>query len=171
MKKTVIIINGKGGSGKDAFCDAAALTWKTRNRSSITPIKELALKIGWNGEKDERGRLLLVRLKEAMTEYNDLPQSYLLREYEEFMQSDETVMFAHIREKDQIDRFAAAIPTACYTLLVHRPSLDDVVLGNSSDDLAESFDYDLRFENSGTFQELPLAVKEFLFPVIGGING
>ncbi|MBR6812699.1 MAG: hypothetical protein IKM51_04940 [Oscillospiraceae bacterium] len=166
MKKTVIIINGKGGSGKDAFCDAAELTWKVRNRSSITPIKELALKIGWNGEKDEKGRLLLVRLKEAMTDYCDLPQNYLLKEYEEFMQSDEEIMFAHIREKDQIDRFAAAIPTNCYTLLIHRPSLDSVVLGNSSDDLAESFEYDLRFENSGTFEELPNAVKDFLLPVL-----
>ncbi len=166
MKKIVIIINGKGGSGKDAFCDAAEKTWKVRNRSSITPIKDLALQIGWDGKKDERGRLLLVRLKEAMVEYCDLPQSYLLKEYEEFMQSDETIMFAHIREKDQIDRFAAAIPTACYTLLIHRPSLDAVVLGNSSDDLAESFEYDLRFENSGTLEDLPRAVKQFLSPII-----
>ena len=75
-------------------------------------------------------------------------------------------MFAHIREKDQIDRFAAAIPTACYTLLIHRPSLDAVVLGNSSDDLAESFEYDLRFENSGTLEDLPRAVKQFLSPII-----
>ena len=166
MKKTVFIIGGKGGSGKDAFCDAASVTWKVRNRSSITPIKEMAARIGWDGKKDERGRLLLVRLKEAMTDYNDLPQNYLLEEYKEFMQSDEHIMFAHIREKDQMDRFAAAIPTACYTLLIHRPSQDGVVLGNSSDDLAESFEYDLRFENSGTLEGLPQAAKEFLMPIV-----
>ena len=51
MKKTVIVINGAGGVGKDTLCDAVALHLPTCNISSITPIKEIARTFGWNGEK------------------------------------------------------------------------------------------------------------------------
>lgn len=42
MNKIVIIINGRGGVGKDTLCDFAAKHYKVENISSITPIKDLA---------------------------------------------------------------------------------------------------------------------------------
>ena len=47
--KLTIVINGKGGVGKDTLCRFAAERYKTRNISSITPIKELAAACGWQG--------------------------------------------------------------------------------------------------------------------------
>ena len=52
MEKIVIIINGLGGAGKDTLCDLVAKHYKVRNVSAITPIKNIAQKYGWNGEKD-----------------------------------------------------------------------------------------------------------------------
>jgi hypothetical protein len=50
MQKTVIVINGSGGVGKDTLCDIAATHYSVWNISSIDPIKELAAITGWNGD-------------------------------------------------------------------------------------------------------------------------
>ena len=42
MLKTIIVINGAGGVGKDTLCNIAARHFAVWNISSITPIKELA---------------------------------------------------------------------------------------------------------------------------------
>ena len=43
--KLTIVINGMGGVGKDTLCRFAAERYKTENISSITPIKELAMRM------------------------------------------------------------------------------------------------------------------------------
>ena len=166
MKKLVIIINGRGGSGKDTFCDAVGKTWSTMNVSSITPIKELALRIGWDGEKDLRGRRLLSRLKEAMTEYCDLPNRYLMEQYEKFVSGDQTAMFVHIREQSEIERFRSLVALPCRTLLVTMPRLDGSVYGNLSDDLADSLSYDYTFVNDGPLEGFDARACAFFSSVL-----
>ena len=51
MKKTVIIINGQGGCGKDTLIGIASKYYNISMISSITPVKQVALKAGWEGEK------------------------------------------------------------------------------------------------------------------------
>ena len=51
MKKYVVIINGKGGVGKDTLCDIVSKKYCVNNVSSITPIKQIAQIGGWKGEK------------------------------------------------------------------------------------------------------------------------
>ena len=55
MNKLTIVINGKGGVGKDTLCMSLPHR-RVRNISSITPIKEIAAMHGWNGEKDLKSR-------------------------------------------------------------------------------------------------------------------
>ena len=85
--KPVIVINGSGGVGKDTLCEWVKQRIPTRIVSSVDPIKRLAAEGGWRGEKDERGRLLLVRLKQAFVEYNDLPLRYLTEEYQKYLKT------------------------------------------------------------------------------------
>ena len=47
MEKTVIVINGAGGVGKDTLCEFAEKHYKVMNISSITPIKEIAAMCGY----------------------------------------------------------------------------------------------------------------------------
>ncbi|MEY8322001.1 hypothetical protein AAK894_13180 [Lachnospiraceae bacterium 46-61] len=42
MKKTTIIINGKGGVRKGTLCDFVSKHIKTKKISSITPIPKIA---------------------------------------------------------------------------------------------------------------------------------
>ena len=84
-EKVLIIINGKGGVGKDTLCAFAGRYFQAKNVSSITPIKEIAAAYGWQGEKTPEARRFLADLKEAFTRYNDLPTQYLLEQYKEFL--------------------------------------------------------------------------------------
>ena len=54
MRKTTIVINGPGGTGKDALI-ASISNYRVMNTSSIDPIKAIATTCGWNGEKDDAG--------------------------------------------------------------------------------------------------------------------
>jgi len=159
MEKLVVVINGKGGVGKDALCDALANAYAVTNISAITPIKEIAMAHGWRGEKDERSRRFLAELKRVFAEYNDLPNQYLLREYEKFLTDDAQVLFVHIRESDQIARFVAGVHSPCVTLLIRRRAVDELEqYGNAADDNVADYPYDLTYDN-----DLPLAESSVRF--------
>lgn len=154
QNKLVIIINGKGGTGKDTVCELAARHYKVRNVSSIDPIKKIAERYGWHGEKDARARKFLSDLKQAFVDYNDLPNTYVRQQYQEFMAGDEEIMFVHIREGAQIDAFKAEIASKCVTLLVHSDGRSQGAYGNASDDQAEDYAYDYRYVNDKPLSEL-----------------
>lgn len=153
MNKTVIIINGKGGVGKDTLCDFAARHYKVRNISAVTPIKEIAAKYGgWEGQKDARSRKFLADLKQLFVDYNDLPFQYQCQQYEEFMQTEEEILFVHIREGEEIAKLKAWIPTVCITLLVEREQ-ENSNWGNASDDNVRDYSYDYIYYNKKPLEE------------------
>ncbi len=167
MKKTVIVINGRGGCGKDTICAIAGKYYPVMNISSITPIKEIAMKAGWDGEKDAKARKLLSNLKQVLTEYNDLPHKYIMDELDKFMKGDEKFLFIHIREPEEIERFVKDASGKCNTisLLVKRITSDysNEKLGNRSDDDVEKYEYDYTFINkANSVDDLKNDVKEFL---------
>ena len=85
MNKKVIIINGTGGSGKDTFVEFCAEFARVTNISSVDPAKAAAkVLVGWEGEKDDKARKLLVDLKKLSIDYNDAPAKYIKSKYEEF---------------------------------------------------------------------------------------
>lgn len=153
MNKIVIIINGRGGVGKDTLCDFAANHYAIENISSITPIKKLAGLCGWTGEKDEKSRKFLSDLKQLLTEYNDYPNQYLVDRYKNFLENDKEIMFAHIRECREIDKFKSGIQTPCITLLIERHNEKLSQWGNASDDEVENYQYDYVFDNNVLLEE------------------
>ena len=163
MKKLGIVINGRGGVGKDTLCDFAAKVYKTVNVSSVAPIKKIAAENGWKGEKTPQARRFLAELKRIFTEYNDLPNQYCISEYCKFIKSpDKQIFFVHIREGIEIARFVGAAKcfdeAKCVTLLV-RSKRCEGVYGNASDDMVEDYEYDYVFQNDGTLAE---AEEEFI---------
>lgn len=163
VEKRVFIINGSGGVGKDTVCSLAARRWKVRNVSSITPILSVARAAGWDGDKTPSARRFLSRLKEACIEFNDLPFTYCMQQYRQFLDSGDEILFVHIREPEEIVRFSAAVGDSCRTLLVRRPALEEArsTLGNRSDDGVQAYSYDHVFWNDGTLTELPEKVVQF----------
>jgi hypothetical protein len=156
VEKVIVVINGKGGVGKDTICDLMAKHYKVLNISSITPIKEIAAQHGgYTYGKEDRDRKFLSDLKNAFSEYCDLPTMYLVKECEKFYQdSDAEIMFIHIREPDQIRHFMEVVTSPVKTLLIRRSDIADKVYGNTADDDAENYDYDLVYEGDGVLETI-----------------
>lgn len=162
MKKLVFVINGRGGVGKDTLCDFAADAFAVKNVSSITPIKELAAQIGWQGEKTDRARKFLSDLKALLISYNDYPTAWAIRQYRDFLASEEQIMFLHVREGEEIDKFVHATEGNAKTLLIRRAAVHQGAYGNRSDDEVENYTYDYVFDNDLPIEEARAAFTDFL---------
>ena len=169
MKKAVIVINGQGGVGKDALCEIAERHFKVRNVSSITPIKEIAAMCGWDGKKDDRSRKFLADLKQISIEYNDYPTIWAKKQYEEFLASEEEIMFLHVREPEEIAKFVAQTEGKAKTLLVRAGDrIKRGAFGNAADDLVENYNYDLYFMNDKTLEEAECGFVALLSELLEG---
>jgi guanylate kinase len=163
MKKTVIVINGAGGVGKDTLCEFAEKHFKVMNVSSITPIKEIAAMCGWQGEKTDKARKFLSDLKALSIEYNDFPTLWAAKKYNEFLESDKEIMFLHIREGVEIEKFVRATDGKAKTLLIRGGSrMTKSNYGNASDDMVENYSYDYYFVNDKTLEQAEVEFVEFL---------
>lgn len=163
MEKTVIVINGGGGVGKDTLCEFAMKRFPCSNTSAIIPIKEMAAMAGWRGEKTDAARKFLSDLKQLTVEYNDYPTRWLTERYREFLKSEAVILFVHIREGSEIDKLVSAVKAEggrAVTLLIRRGEARHY--GNASDDNVESYDYDLVYENNKTLAEAEEDFPSFL---------
>lgn len=154
MAKTVIIINGPGGVGKDTLCEMASRYFKVENISSITPIKEVAALCGWDGKKDDRSRRFLSELKRLTVEYNDFPTLWATSKYREFLKGDAEILFVHIREPREIAKLVKATEGQAKTLLIRGGErMKKTKYGNRSDDDVENYSYDYYFNNDKSLEE------------------
>ena len=154
MQQLVIIINGSGGVGKDTICNIVGRHYKTMNISSVDPIKKIALENGWNGEKNEKSRKFLADLKQLFVEFNDLPRTYLMEQYQKFLKSDKENLFVHIREPEEISKFKNSINGNCVTLLIHGRNHTRKAWNNTADDDVENYQYDFIYDNVKGLEEV-----------------
>ena len=160
MKKNIVIINGSGGAGKDTFVSFCSEFVKVLNVSAVDKVKEAAkILVGWNGEKDEVSRKLLVELKRLSVEYNDAPTKYIKSMAEEFQNSDKELMFVHIREAEEIEKTKKLLNTK--TLLITNPHVQ-IITSNDSDGKVNEYDYDYYISNDGTLEDLREKASEFV---------
>ena len=154
MKKATIVINGAGGVGKDTLCDLAAKHFRVYNISSVDPIKEIARMCGWDGSKDDKSRRFLSDLKALTIAYNNFPTVWAKERYLGFLESDNEIMFLHIREPEEIAKFVEATGGAARTLLIRGGDrMTKSSYGNVSDDGVENYTYDYYFTNDKTLEE------------------
>lgn len=157
-KKKVIIINGKGGVGKDTLIETLPNTYSWINISTIDPIKQIAIKcFGWDGEKNIKGRKLLSDLKKASEEYNDLLLEMCV---DRIRLNYKALTFLHIREPENIAKYKKELENLGFeviTMLVKR-DLEYSIYGNDSDDNVEDYNYDVIFDNNN-----PVEVSIIIF--------
>lgn len=170
MKKIAMVINGAGGVGKDTLCDLADKHFGVMNISTITPIKEIAAQCGWDGRKDARSRKFLSDLKRLCVEYNDFPTVWAMERYREFLADDSLdILFVHIREAGEIQKFVDATGGEAKTLLVRGGErMQQSSYGNASDDEVENYSYDYYFTNDKTLEETEILFKDFLASILEG---
>ena len=161
MSKEIVIINGSGGVGKDAFVEFCNEFTCVKNISSVDKVKEAAkVLVNWDGTKDDKSRKLLVDLKRLSIEYNDYPAKYIEEQANEFKANDEQqLMFVHIREIEEIKKIKALLNAK--TLLITSSRVAKITT-NSSDANVEEYDYDYHIKNDGTLEDLKEQAKEFV---------
>lgn len=167
MQKTVIIINGVGGVGKDTICSIVAEKFRVKTVSSIDPIKAIASLGGWSpADKTLAGRKLLADLKMAFIEYNDLPTRHVLSEYQKFLADENDFLFVHIREAEEIQKFVQYVTINCKTLLVRSQRVNVEHFGNKADDCVNEYPYDYVYNNEKDISELSADFIQFFMKTI-----
>lgn len=158
-RKTVIVINGKGGVGKDTLIDSLIKnrSYSFVNYSSIDCIKEIARGSGyWDDDKTDAGRAFLHDLKMAYTKYCNLPHIRSLMAVSQLINREDTdLMFVHIREPEEIDKFVKAVrckfpDVYITTLLVVRSDYTPGWENDADNDTILDYKYDHVFDNSSS---------------------
>lgn len=168
----IVVINGAPGAGKDLFCE---LTTEAigenfcKTISSIDPIKEIAKRCGWDGQKDFKSRKFLSDLKDLLTNYNDFPFEDIVHKtlclkygFEIFdIKENKYIIFVHIREPKEIEKFVSK--TGALTLLIRREVAENGPISNHADAYVLEYPYyDFVIENNGTIEELKEKAKKFV---------
>lgn len=158
---TVVILNGSNGVGKDTFADMCSKYADTKHISSVDYVKEMALRIGWDGVKDEDGRKFLHNLKLTLDTYRDTIWSDLMAKAEAERLSGTEVLFVDIREPSEIRKAYKKFSDAEYTVCSALVTRDGVVADNEADKFVNDFDYDFYIDNNGTLEELDRIAHHF----------
>lgn len=161
MKKQVFIINGSGGVGKDTFVTmvSESANYNVMNFSSIDKIKEIAKIIGWNGKKTEKDRKFLSDLKLLCSDYNNLPFNSMNKRVKDFINSENTMLFLHIREPEEIEKAKAAF--GAKTILVKRDSIKQIT-SNMADSNVFNYEYDIIIDNDSDLKNFRKKAKKFV---------
>lgn len=175
-EKHVIVINGKGGSGKDTLYQFAAKRWNSLMVSSIDPIKEAAKVLNWDGSKQLKDRKFLADLKELSIKYNDYPNTHLLNYLSVFLKNSYfEILFVCIREPDEIKKFVDSVYEKYnynpITLLIRRNGLTNDTYGNTSDDNVENYPYNVVYDNDKTLALAETDFNQFLLNVLNARKG
>ena len=178
MSRRIIVINGKGGVGKDTLIKAVRSMNEPHievyNESSIDPIRGMAAR-SFDGienlseaakVKDNAYRKLLSDMKKAVDDYYmavhgiKYTEEYLYRCACDFADgigeyrnsSEDSVLFVHIREPENIQSFVkrvrAQLDADIATLLVSSCRAK-ADYGNDSDNNVADYAYDFTYESNG----------------------
>ena len=156
----IVIINGAGESGKDSFVLFVRKHSKTsiQNLSTIKAVKRIAIFLGWDRIKDEKGRKFLSDLKMAWTAYNNGPFNNVIKSIDI---NSTNIYFIHAREPENIKEFQDYFGIDnVETLLITRPNLK--VPKNYADLSVNNFTYDTIINNDGTLEDLEQKAIKYL---------
>lgn len=160
----IFVINGSGGSGKDTFVNLVYAIIKevypnqmVDATSTIDPIKDIAKRMGWNGEKTPEARKFLSDLKDLSTEFNGGPFVYV----KSFIQgSRASVIFIHCREPKEIQKIVDYFDAK--TILINADKRVPVIESNHADANTKDYNYDYIINNNGTMIDLTIEAAKFV---------
>ena len=154
MNKAVIIMNGKGGVGKDYLVDILRTKYNVKLVSSVDMIKMAAKILGCDIEKkSDVDRAFLSDLKKLSSKYYDHPVKFMVKEFDNFINKEDFQILVYmIREENEILRMNHILVfdkefKNINNILITNSNINKTY-GNSSDDEVGKQDlYNLEFEN------------------------
>ena len=155
----IFILNGSGGCGKDTLVDmiSSEFDGEIINVRSSDEVKRVAKILGWDGNKDDKGRRFLAELMNSVKQYNDGIFNYWCK----FIANNSkkgNVIFLHVREPEEIYKYVKQFN--CKTILVRRDKIE--VPNNNADLGVLNFSYDIIIDNNGSLEELRCSAIDFI---------
>jgi len=168
---SIYIVNGAPGAGKTTFehnVQEIAGTNFCHILSTITPIKEIAQSVGWDGTKDLKSRKFLSDLKDLLTEWNDYPFKYVCEQVRRIegdwgeygVRPEDIVIFIDCREPKEIKKLCDKL--GAKSLLIRRATVENYEKSNHADEEVLNYNYDIVIENNGNLREFTMAAFEFV---------
>lgn len=101
----LIGLSGWATSGKDAVGQVLQREHHFTRVAFADPIKSLAVRIGWDGKKDERGRVLLQRIGVAAREVfgDDVWVNLAMRQVDLLLSEGARVCVTDVRFRNEVD--------------------------------------------------------------------
>lgn len=176
----VYIVNGPPGCGKTTFSnmaiDISTEYYKNElkgypvalNLSTVDSVKLKARQIGWDGNKDDKGRALLSGLKQLLLKYDDSPfldvanriKTHNRKIENYFHLSGASFYFVMSREPKEIDRFKEEL--GARAIYIQNSEAEMRPTSNSSDRDVLNYEYDIYIDNNGSLEDLKNNVILFL---------
>ena len=160
--KQLLLLSGKAGAGKDTFADSIA-SYGFHKYSFAKALKDEASRGGWDGAKDERGRLLLQQLGTVWRNYE--PDHWIRRLQESI--SHDLVTITDCRYRNEISLMQTWGREHGYSVVTVRINRSDHDNGLSKDARAHDSEcelddevFDMVVENNGTLLQFCIGARE-----------
>lgn len=153
----VIVINGMAASGKSTFVSLCKeIDTRVTELSTVDWVKKVARFAGWDGVKDEKGRLFLSDLKDCMEKYDDIPNKKVC---EIIDRSSNGIFFVNAREAKNIAYYKARYNAITVLITNYRVPM---ITSNHADANVWNYSYDFYIQNDGSLDELKEKAKNFM---------
>lgn len=174
----VIVINGVAGSGKDTFIELANSYCELNeyanvlNISSVDPIKDVLRTFGWDGEKTDEIRNLMVDIKKLWISAQNGPTMFLMNNILQYHMAhidEDNIVFCHVREPEEINKLVDAIKgmspmgiDIMTLLIVRHDAIGSDTRDSDNYNIVKSYQYDNIIYNNSDLPALDQAVCEFI---------
>lgn len=164
----VIVINGKPTSGKSTFvklCEEINEEEYVIELSMVDYVKKIAKAIGWDGEKNAKGRKFLADLKQAIESYdkniiyNRIDSDIYYYSQSWLAYDTPVIFFINARNPSDINYLVKKYNAT--SLFIDNPNVP-MVESNSEDKGVENYKYDVTIVNDGTIKDLKNKAERFL---------
>lgn len=163
----VIVINGNGGVGKDKFIELCQELYCNSKYniginqiSTVDFVKEVAKFCSWSGTKTPQDRKFLSDIKDALEEWDNVPNKKVEEYIEHLSDYDEPqILFIHAREPHNIQYYKDKYNAI--TVLMVNDRIEQVT-SNHADFEVYDFTYDYIIDNNGDLEQLKSSAKTFM---------
>jgi hypothetical protein len=176
MSVKLIVINGVAEHGKDSFVKYVREFFPGHviNHSTVGTVKKIGKFFGADEavRKGDAERRLWSDLKDAWTRYCDGPFKEIVQlatDVEKTFGGEKfAIIFAHVREPEEIEKIKNEFGDRCMTVIVTRDG-EGHIPDNHADQNVYDYIYDLYVENNGTKDDLADSAMKFVDTLIGAI--
>ena len=169
------MLSGKSGSGKDTFYEISKRIFSEKifiqRYSFADEVKKIALAIGWNGVKDNKGIDLLQKISWAAREYDD---KIWLRKIDKVISelkdnpTDTFLIITDCRYENQIE-YVRNIHQETYTVRIQRDTKNDLSDNQKNHPIEISLDNYDKFDfhiNNTTLKSFHKQVEQIINKLI-----